>query len=493
MPYHESTVEAIIANKSKTKDKSRLSPAFQKKTKELCFINVVTVDLSYSFLYWDFLSRVLSFYSEPLNSTTEIRSAVLPHLVRELINFDEFAVVDMEGDNRCRYAVEEFYINRAIYEDCKDLAVSYGIQIDKIMQMKTEESDVARDLELSDIAKVEKVSLSKDTVKASNKLPYFMEQIIFHKRQAPSDTSPPDLKKGMFLAFQEYILPSTGPIYVKEASLTSTNSESFLPPTLQATSARNKGKKKPPVTKRNEHDKKHPKFPKQEQKDKRELVPQSSESVTSSESVSTKNSSAELKIEAGIEDEKQTPSQVTAHLKLKTVDTRPTPVLEASTSASSTTVPVRPRTQVALVKQAKLLKPLSNIREVNFHIQHRSSSSYLFQGKEYPFTIGKEDLHCFSLNFLRDIKRMTHLSPSTDKLPNIALGAITFHYQVAGVDLTKTIKLAELFLSGGKYFDGEDLDFKARHKILNGLQDMLTSEDKKVVSSLRHPDKSIQL
>lgn len=88
---------------------------------------------------------------------------------------------------------------------------------------------------------------------------------------------------------------------------------------------------------------------------------------------------------------------------------------------------------------------------------------------------------------------MTHLSPKTDKLPNIATGFITFHMLVGNNPVSKIIKFEELFLSGAKYFAREDLQFKDRNGIVNAMHDMLSFQEQETIKSFPHGKKGIPL
>lgn len=130
-------------------------------------------------------------------------------------------------------------------------------------------------------------------------------------------------------------------------------------------------------------------------------------------------------------------------------------------------------------------KKIMTLSDVKFNIQQRNSTSYIFNEEIHVFPFD-EKLECFENKFLEEIKSKTHLASG---LPNIAVGAITFHYQSGGNNLTKVVKLEELFLSGGKYFDENDLWFKQKHKIVNTFHDMLSPEDYKHISKLRNEDR----
>jgi hypothetical protein len=78
-------------------------------------------------------------------------------------------------------------------------------------------------------------------------------------------------------------------------------------------------------------------------------------------------------------------------------------------------------------------------------------------------------------------------------LPNIAQGAITFHYQLGKSNRSKTFKLEELFLSGGKFFGRDGFPFRDQHKIVNAMQDMLTQEEKTTIQKLEMGKKGVPL
>ncbi len=453
-----------------------LSKETKLRIKQEKILKTVLSDLLYSQLYWNFLERTLEFYYSPENSLSTIRQAVLPHLSRELINFDYYARDELP--KKYKYCLEEYFINRAIFKECEALADHWGLAIDQPVEMTRPgtKEPVRLDTE-SDLKGF--TLIEGESVKASKKEPYFMEQILYFRRTALN--SVPDANHPMMQAFQAYTLPDSGPIFITPISSGAKAGPSLTFSEMNEPS-RKKGRKSSKNKKKGQSSKTATTFEKKIKPNKKET-----EELLSIEPISQEEQSS--------------------------TSPRKAPYLEPIVGSSSLSSVVKPEClkdpKTSEIKEKKLEKadhtlPINapilpfaprmlNMRDVELHIEHRDSTNYAFQGKVYNFPFAAKSPDCFSIDFLRKIKEMTHLSPKTDKLPNLAQGAITFHYEIGSQQKRKTIKLDELFLSGGKFFGKEDLGFKRDHKIVNAMQDMLPQEERAYIYDLPMEQKGIPL
>lgn len=435
----------------------------QIKLQRTKLVESVTSDIVYSFLYWDFLERTLEFYNSTPNNIPEIRNALLPHLARELTNFDLYAIDDLKENTQSRYFSEEFFINRAIYQECAALAGHYEIEISQFMQFYDETTKEPVALNMASDLTGTKIKSSQESSKASKKEAYFMEQLIYFRRTNTSNDPIPNLDNPMFKAMQTYILPSTGPFIIQPILI-----EAKVEPSKTISSKPQAPQKKPMKTKSTKKTKKS-KAPKQSP-----LPIKPSKALTDVSSVPDSN-------------EVIKPEEIT----LPKVDQRVVSSLKTITTETVQTHPsISPIQSMPVIS---FTPRRLNLRDVTFQIQYRNSTDYSFHGQIYKFPFSAQSPACFSINFLTQIKEMTHLSPKTDKLPNLAQGAITFHYETGVHNGSKTIRLGELFLSGGKFFGKSDLNFKDEHKIVNAMQDMLTREEREAIHSLPMGKKGIPL
>ena len=195
-----------------------LSRGTQQKLRYTKVINVVLSDLIYASLYWKFLERNIEFYSQEPHNTLEIRKSVLPHLARELIHADSYAMGDLKNESTCKYTSEEFFLNRAIHEECEALAKYYEVAIEHmppIIDKQTHEPITFSEMKSSALSSITVIS---DPEAASNILPYFMEQLIHYRnflnRLNVNGRSIPDLNDPRLMIFQSYILPWSGPTLI---------------------------------------------------------------------------------------------------------------------------------------------------------------------------------------------------------------------------------------------------------------------------------------
>ena len=104
-------------------------------------------------------------------------------------------------------------------------------------------------------------------------------------------------------------------------------------------------------------------------------------------------------------------------------------------------------------------------------------------GKLYTFDkVAPIDTH-----LLWAIKQRTHLSMKTQKLPNLAQYILRFHYTFADADEMHTFEInsGKFFLSGGKFFDHQDLPFKQKHMIVNAYHDVLDEGQQKKLKTMK--------
>lgn len=413
-------------NESEIPVPSSLSLKTQKVMQLKKGINGILSDLIFASLYWDFLERTLAFY---INSNAEEgRKSVLLHFARELNNFDEFARGDLLQNLKSNYIGEEFFINRAIYEEVERLSWHYSIEIPKLallVDQQTKEEINLQELRFSNM----NFSATGSLEAASNQCPYFMSQLLNERRQQNSvranENLPPDLFHPKMRGFQSYILPTSGPIFIQELEEEPT--------------------KTPKKTKNRE-------------------IKKTSEPKTK-------------------------PIRSTSPLQQDPVPPKPEPIPVAESPALPVFSPV-----IFVPEPIIPLKPQKvDLRDIPFHIEHRSLTSYTFRDRTYSLPLFHEKMTCFDLSFLKEIKRMIHTSPKTDRVPNLAKGSLTLHFQVEGRDAQVTIGFDELFVSGGKFFGREDFNFKKKHHLVNGMQDMLTEEEREYIYKLPFDKKWIPL
>jgi hypothetical protein len=139
-------------DETEVKVSAGLSLTLQKKLQVSKLIDATTSDVLYSFLYWDFLERTLAFYNTAPNNTLESRNALLPYLFRELEVFGAYAVADLTDNPQSRYYSEEFFINGAIIQECKDLASHQGCTVVQLMHGIDEETKEVIDLTPSELS-----------------------------------------------------------------------------------------------------------------------------------------------------------------------------------------------------------------------------------------------------------------------------------------------------------------------------------------------------
>jgi TPR repeat protein len=150
----------------------------------------------------------------------------------------------------------------------------------------------------------------------------------------------------------------------------------------------------------------------------------------------------------------------------------------------------------AVFDKHNLLKttlPQWNIQDVKFDIHYNYSPNYIFNGEKYSPALFQKNNNIMKDYFLKAIKEMIHLSPKTDKFPNIAEGFLTIHYQENNINKHKVFDLNERYLSGGKFFATRDLEFKRAKRIVNAMQDMLDTSEQKVIYKLPTKKKGISL
>ncbi|MBM3633374.1 MAG: hypothetical protein FJX03_06715 [Alphaproteobacteria bacterium] len=448
-----------------------LSATAQKKIRTAKIITAVLSDLTFSSLYWNFLDRVLAFYNTEPHNTVETWKALLPHLSYELANFDEFAVVDLQENPRSRYNSEEFFTNRAIFALCETLSLHLGndhsIKFGKLIGIV--DKNTKEEIDISD-CKVEEVKGAEfeNLVNASQRSAYYMEQLIYFRKSQPSDHLILDVTSPMAKAFEAYTLSISGPQAIKVLPKAAPQKQPQLK-TNKKGSSKKKGVSQKSQRKASNKSKKQSKFPQNYEK-----VVESSTSSTS------------------ILDTEDTPA--TDDTSLSNDSEEPTEIAPAIPLPQPAAKQENPELKSEILNSRKPFIPREmNIREVRLNLQERTSSSYTYNGNTYAFPFRSESPFCFQLDFLRQIKAMTHLSPQTDKLPNIAQGALVLHFDKGKNEERVIIPLEELFLSGGKFFGAPDLKFKQENKIVTGMQDMLSPKERLEIHKLPFGKKSIPL
>lgn len=454
-----------------------ISAAAQKKIRTGKIINAVLSDLIFSSLYWDFLERVLTFYNTAPNDTLESWKALLPHLSFELANFDEFAVVDLHNNPQSRYNSEEFFTNRAIFDLCETLSLHLGndhsVKFGKLIGIV--DKNTKEKIDISDCTVDEvKGAAFENLVKASQRSAYYMEQLIFFRKSQPSDHLVLDFTNSMTKAFQAYILPLSGPQTIKALPKAEPQRQSQQGTSKKASPKKkvlpHNLKKKNTSGKSKKHSKIHHNT--QESSSSSTFIPETEEKPETNDGSSSSQSGEPVEVVAPTANEVVAPIQAPETVKIEEI--------QASKSANSST-------RVLFIPREM------NIREVRFDLQERASSSYTHGGNTYPFPFRNEVPNCFQPEFLGRIKKMTHLSPKTAKLPNIAQGTIIFHFLRAQHEERVVVSLEDLFLSGGKFFGKSDLRFKEENKIVTGMQDMLSPKERAEIHALPFGKKSIPL
>lgn len=124
-----------------------------------------------------------------------------------------------------------------------------------------------------------------------------------------------------------------------------------------------------------------------------------------------------------------------------------------------------------------------SINKIEFCVSSRMSPNYSFQGQTFFETAPYFDKGRSTINesLLTDIKVYT--GRTSDKLPNLGTGFITFHYINSNdIQCARTFDLEALYLSGNQFFHGEiGNQFKQEHAILNANQDFLEDEEKTTI------------
>jgi hypothetical protein len=445
-------------DESKISISSTLKPANRKNLLHKKVINIAISDLLYDSIYWDFLERNITYYCQEPQNTIEIRRAFLVNFAKELVHTNSYTLGAIEDNGQCKYNLEEFFLNRAIHEECEAIAALYGFEIPKmplILDQRTQQPVAATELASENLT----FHFNTDRKETSSDELYFMEQLVFHRKRFDQQTQTggtiPNLESPQLKAFQGYILPSSGPILIKELkdmnivinnSAESKKSISTIIASPQMTT-KDTRPSKPKLTSPTTY---HTKAT--------QVEPVSKIEPESYESASSDNEQTETKIEA---ERKEATKLLVDVIKSKL------PVLEVNTSSAPLPIVVfKPTARTVL-----------NLRDIRLHVEHRYTTSYRYLDNEFPLPFFMTSNDRFDMKFLKTLKTMTHLSPSTDKLPNIAEAFLTFHYQLQGKQLSHTINFNEIFLSGGKYFDKSDMMFKQKHHIVNGMQDILTEQE----------------
>ena len=423
-------------------------------------INAVLNDMIYGSIFWNFLERSLEFYCNTTHNNIEARKTILPHLARELIHFDKFAAEDLKNGPEIDYYNEEFFVNRTIFEECAVLANYYEIEIEHITQAIN--SQTKQSVNLTELREQNApLEIVTEPRKASDKLPFFMEQLINYRTYQSSTSAQEclltDLSNAKMKAFQAYILPVSGPAFVRELSQNSIieNKEPSKKEPVKAT-PKNKtsgsAKKKKKTT--------HKKL---DQQDVSSLEPtkpvQEVQDQVSMTDVET-NKAADIPLILEEDKSKSTENKLILKRIIAPQETKP-----------------------VISDRAPIVLKRINLRDIKFHVEQRDSTSYSYKGVVYSLPFFQKSLQHFDIGFLEQIKKMTHLSPKTDKLPNLAQGFITFHFQVGKEDRCEIINVKDLFLSGGKFFGEADISFKKDNRIINAMQDMLTENEKGAIYS----------
>jgi|GEM_PF-3205872 len=124
-----------------------------------------------------------------------------------------------------------------------------------------------------------------------------------------------------------------------------------------------------------------------------------------------------------------------------------------------------------------------SINKIKYCVSSRMSPNYSFQGQTFFETAPYFDKARYTINekLLNDIKVYT--GRTSDKLPNLGTGFITFHYiNSKDIQCAHTFDLGALYLSGNQFFHGEiGNQFKQEHTILNANQDFLEEEEKTTI------------
>lgn len=134
-----------------------------------------------------------------------------------------------------------------------------------------------------------------------------------------------------------------------------------------------------------------------------------------------------------------------------------------------------------------------NLRDITLDIEHHHSTNYVFNNQLFKPTFFESSHKFIRPGMLQHIKEKIHASPKTDKLPNIAVGFLTLHYDENGISKHMLINLEERYLSGGKFFGTRDLEFKKLKRIVNAMQDMLDESEKKEIYKLPVTKKGLAL
>lgn len=126
-----------------------------------------------------------------------------------------------------------------------------------------------------------------------------------------------------------------------------------------------------------------------------------------------------------------------------------------------------------------------NIRDIKLNIEHNYSTNYMFNGQVFQPTLFESSHTFIRPGMLQHLKEMISSTPEKiDKLPNIAEGFITIHYEEDGISKHIIIDLKERFLSGKRFFAPKDLEFKKLKRIINTNQDMLDESQNKAIRKL---------
>jgi hypothetical protein len=120
----------------------------------------------------------------------------------------------------------------------------------------------------------------------------------------------------------------------------------------------------------------------------------------------------------------------------------------------------------------------------DFKCDNREATSYvvLFNKKQHTFEFSDfidRFQQLMTEAFLTDVN--LGLGRRAEKLPNIAMGRLTFHYRIGNKAYDRTFDLETLYLAGPHFFKNDGRAFKARHKIMTANEDMLTEAEKAII------------
>jgi len=396
--------------------KKGLRPHKQMQVKNLKIINTMVDDLESSALYWNFLVRTLEFYNIAPHNSPEIRRDLLSHLIGELINFDKFAVGDLVSNDSCKYFSEEYFINKAIYDEGKELADHYRV---KIGALKTPNPKRKQAFPMRTPDDLQKLKGTQKTDPASNKSSYFLEQVIYFRdhtlKAQPNQPLHPQLR-----AFQQYILPVSGPVFIEEAQNTRVS------PAVATQEPGHKGKLK-----------------KKKKKKKESSQPPLSASAENSNQLEEEGKAEQpANLQKGAQDIQAFPPSSPAAAGPKPLEDGEEGK-QPQEEGKSRKPPIKSLMPIPLSVSPEFLGPIKRLSQVKFCIEHRTSGAYLYREGTHPFSVPVDPAY-FNLRFLQEIQ--SHYFPRKNRLPNIAQGAITFHYESGNQEITKTVQLPGIFL-----------------------------------------------